>query len=122
MAFLGLVPSERSTGNKVKRGGITKTGNGRARCILVECSWAYRHPPRVGKDKQAKVEAAPYGVREIAWKAQHRLYKRYRDLTRKGKLKTVVITAIARELAGFIWAINREVCAAGAVAAQQGIR
>jgi transposase len=117
MAFLGLVPSERSTGDKVKRGGITKTGNGRARCILVECSWAYRHPPRVGKDKQVRVEAAPYGVREIAWKAQHRLYKRYRDLTRKGKLKTVVITAIARELAGFIWAINREVCAAGAVAA-----
>jgi transposase len=117
MAFLGLVPSERSTGDKIKRGGITKTGNGRARGILVECSWAYRHPPRVGKDKQVKVAAAPYGVREIAWKAQHRLYKRYRDLTRKGKLKTVVITAIARELAGFIWAVNREIATAGAVAA-----
>jgi len=116
MAFLGLVPSEHSTGDKVKRGGITKTGNRRARCILAECSWAYRHPPRVGKDKQARVAAAPRGVREIAWKAQHRLYKRYRALTRKGKLKTVVITAIARELAGFIWAINREITTAGMVA------
>jgi transposase len=118
MAFLGLVPSEHSTGDKVKRGGITKTGNRRARCILVECSWAYRHPPRVGMEKQARVEAAPRSVREIAWKAQHRLYKRYRALTRKGKPKTVVITAIGRELAGFIWAINREITAAGMVAAQ----
>jgi transposase len=118
MAFLGLVPSEHSTGDKVKRGGITKCGNRRARCILAESSWAYRHPPRVGKEKQAKVEAAPRGVREIAWKAQHRLYKRYRDLTRKGKLKTVVITAIARELAGFIWAINRENSTASMMAAQ----
>jgi transposase len=116
MAFLGLVPSEHSTGDKVKRGGITKTGNRRARCILTECSWAYRHPPRVGKDKQARVEAAPRAVREIAWKAQHRLYNRYRALTRKGKLKTVVITAIARELAGFIWAINRQIATAGVMA------
>ena len=116
MAFLGLVPSEYSTGDKVKRGGITKTGNRRARCILAECSWAYRHPPRVGKDKQARVAAAPRVVREIAWKAQHRLYNRYRALTRRGKLKTVVITAIARELAGFIWAINRAITPAGVMA------
>ena len=116
MAFLGLVPSEHSTGDKVKRGGITKTGNRRARCILAECSWAYRHPPRVGKDKQARVAAAPRVVREIAWKAQHRLYSRYRALTRRGKLKTVVITAIARELAGFIWAINHTITQAGVMA------
>jgi transposase len=116
MAYLGLVPSERSTGDKVKRGPITKTGNRRARRILVECSWAYRHPPRVSKEKQVKVAAAPQAVREIAWKAQHRLYGRYRALTCKGKLKTVAVTAIARELAGFIWAINREITAAGAVA------
>jgi transposase len=114
MAYLGLVPSEHSTGDTIKRGPITKTGNRRARRILVECSWAYRHPPRVGKEKQARVEAAPRAVREIAWKAQHRLYARYRALTRKGKLKTVVVTAIARELAGFIWAINREITGAGA--------
>lgn len=118
MAFLGLVPSEHSTGDKVKRGGITKTGNRRARCILAECSWAYRHPPRVGKDKQARVAAAPRVVREIAWKAQHRLYNRYRALTRRAKLKTVAITAIARELAGFIWAINRAITPAGGMASR----
>jgi transposase len=116
MAFLGLVPSEHSTGDTVKRGAITKTGNRRARRILVECAWSYRHPPRVGKKKQDKVAAAPRAVREIAWKAQHRLYARYRALIRKGKLKTVVVTAIARELSGFIWAINREIVAVGAVA------
>jgi len=116
MAYLGLVPSESSTGDKVNRGPITKAGNRRARRILVECSWSYRHPPRVGKDKQEKVAAAPQAVREIAWKAQHRLYKRYRALVRKGKLPTVAITAVARELAAFIWAISREVATAGAVA------
>jgi transposase len=122
MAYLGLVPSEHSTGDTVKRGPITKTGNRRARHILVECAWSYRHPPRVGKKKQDKVAAAPQGAREIAWKAQHRLYARYRTLTRRGKLKTVVVTAIARELSGFIWAINREIAGAGAVASQSGIR
>jgi transposase len=119
MAYLGLVPSEHSTGDTVKRGSITKAGNGRARRMLVECAWAYRHPPRVGKKKQDKVAAAPRTVREIAWKAQHRLYARYRALTRRGKLKTVVVTAIARELSGFIWAINREIVAAGVVVASQ---
>jgi transposase len=116
MAYLGLVPSEHSTGDKVQRGGITKAGNRRARRVLVECSWAYRHPPRVGKKKQDKVAAAPQAVREIAWKAQHRLYGRYRALIRKGKPKTVAVTAIARELCGFIWAVNREITTAGAVA------
>jgi transposase len=90
--------------------------------IVVECSWAYRHPPRVGKNKQDKVAAAPRPVREIAWKAQHRLYGRYRALTGKGKLKAVAVTAMARELCGFIWAINREITTAAAVASQQGIR
>jgi transposase len=116
LAYLGLLPSEHSTGDKVKRGGITKAGNRRARRILVECSWAYRHPPRVGKKKQDKVAAAPQAVRDIAWKAQHRLYGRYRALIRKGKLKTVAVTAIARELCGFIWAVNREITTADAVA------
>jgi transposase len=112
MAYLGLVPSEHSTGDTVKRGPITKAGNRRARRILVECAWAYRHPPRVGRKKEDKVAAAPRAAREIAWKAQHRLYARYRALTRRGKLKTVVVTAIARELSGFIWAINREITTA----------
>src|SRR6266498_483475 len=116
MAYLGLVPSEDSTGDTIKRGPITKAGNRRARRMLVECSWSYQHPPRVGKEKQEKVAAAAPAVREIAWKAQHRLYTRYRALTRRGKLKTVAVTAVARELAGFIWAISREVTTAAAVA------
>jgi transposase len=108
MGYLGLVPSEQSTGDTIKRGPITKAGNRRARRVLVESAWSYRHPPRIGNDKQKKVAATSPAVRAIAWKAQHRLYGRYRALTRRGKLKTVVITAIARELAGFVWAVNRE--------------
>jgi transposase len=109
MAYLGLVPSEASTGAQVNRGGITKAGNHRARRILVECSWSYRHPPRVGKKKLDKIAAAPRAVQDIAWKAQTRLTARYRALTRRGKRSTVVVTAIARELAGFIWAVGRAV-------------
>jgi transposase len=122
MAYLGLVPSENSTGDTTVRGPITKAGNRRARRLLIESAWSYRHPPRVGRDKQAKVEAAPRAVREIAWKAQHRLYARYRALTRKGKLKTVAITALARELAAFIWAVSREIATTGGAAAHKGIR
>jgi transposase len=116
MANLGMVPSEKSSGERIKRGPITKAGNRRARRLLVECAWAYRHPPRVGVTKQAKVAAAPRAVGEIAWKAQHRLYGRYRTLIRRGKLKNVAITAVARELAGFIWAVSREITVAGASA------
>src|SRR6516225_1146234 len=107
MAYLGLVPSEESTGDKIVRGAITKTGNGRARRMLVECPWSYQHPPRVSRDKQPKVDAAPQLVRDIAWKAQYRLHHRYRALLRRGKLKSIAITAVARELAGFIWAVAR---------------
>jgi transposase len=116
MGYLGLVPSESSTGDTVNRGGITKAGNGRARRILVEAAWSYRYPPRVSREKQIKVQAAPRAVREITWKAQIRLCGRFRSLTRKGKRPTVVATAIARELAAFIWAINREVVGSHATA------
>jgi transposase len=109
MGYLGLVPSENSTGETIKRGPITKAGNRRARRVLVESAWSYRYPPRIGQAKQPRVEAAPPAARAIAWKAQIRLYARYRALVRRGKLKTVAITALARELAGFIWAISREV-------------
>ena len=84
--------------------------------MLVECAWSYQHPPRVGKDKQEKVAAAPHAVREIAWKAQCRLNRRYRALVRRGKPKTVAITAVAREFAGFIWAVARAANAARAEA------
>jgi transposase len=114
MAYLGLVPSERSTGDSVKRGGITKAGNSRARRMLVEAAWSYKHPPRIGREKQARVAAAPEPVRAIAWKAQSRLSARFRALSKKGKRPTIVAIAIAREMCGFIWAINR--------ALQQGTR
>lgn len=109
MAYLGLVPSEDSTGDTIKRGSITKAGNRRARRILVECAWSYQYPPRIGPEKQHKVADAPQAARDIAWKAQCRLHARYRALIRRGKLKTVAVTAVARELAGFIWAINRQI-------------
>jgi len=95
-----------------------QAGNGRARRILVEAAWSYRHPPRVSREKQIKAAAAPRAVREIAWKAQMRLCGRFRSLTRKGKRPTVVATAIARELSAFIWAINREVVGSHATANQ----
>lgn len=109
MAWLGLVPSERSTGEKIRRGPITKAGNGRARRVLIEAAWSYRHPPRVGVEKAARVAAAPRPAREIAWKAQTRLSARYRRLTAKGKRQTLVVTAIAREMTGFMWDICRQV-------------
>ena len=87
--------------------------NGSARRTLVEAAWGYRHPPRVSREKMARVEAAPEAVRAIAWKAQVRLTGRYKSLTRRGKRSTVVATAIARELAAFVWAINREVMGHG---------
>lgn len=108
MAYLGLVPSEHSTGDVVRRGSITKSGNTRARRLLVESAWSYRFPARVSKEKQTKVDAAPRPAREIAWKAQTRLCARFRKLARNGKRSTIIATAIARELSAFIWAINHE--------------
>jgi transposase len=105
MAYIGLVPSEHSSGPKHRMGGITKSGDIHARTVLIEAAWSYRFPPRVARAKLAAVEAVPDAVREIAWKAQTRLCRRYRHMMAKGKLKQVVITAIARELAGFVWAV-----------------
>jgi transposase len=112
MGYLGLVPSERSTGDTVRRGGITNAGNGRVRHMLVESAWTHRHPPKIGKEKLYRLEAALPRVREIAWKAQSRLTARYRALSGRGKKATVVCTAIARELVGFMWSVAREARAA----------
>jgi transposase len=109
MAFLGLVPSERSTGDTRKQGGITKTGNIRARKALIEAAWTYRHSAGIGEIHQARLAQLPEQIREIAWKAQARLCARYRRLTAKGKKPMVAITAIAREIAAFLWAIARHV-------------
>jgi transposase len=108
MGYVGLVPSERSTGESVRRGSITKAGNGRVRHMLVESAWTYRHPARIGAKKLYKLEETSPKVREIAWKAQTRLTARYRALSARGKKTTVVCTAIARELVGFMWSVGRE--------------
>ena len=108
MAYVGLVPSEHSSGARTRRGGITKTGNGEVRKMLTEAAWTYRRPARISGQKQRRVDAAPKGAREIAWKAQLRLCARYRRLAVSKPLQ-VVVTAIAREMLGFVWAIAREV-------------
>jgi transposase len=111
MAYLGLVHSERSTGDTVRRGSITKASNGRVRHMLVESAWTYRHPPRIGAKKIYKLERTSPVIREIAWKAQTRLTARYRSLSAKGKKTTIVCTAVARELVGFMWSVGREALA-----------
>jgi len=109
MAYLGLVPSEHSSGASIKRGGLTKAGNSAARRLLIEAAWTYRFPARVSRELLLRQEEQPKPIREIAWKAQLRLCTRYRKLARGGKPANVVTAAIARELAGFIWAIARRV-------------
>jgi transposase len=109
MAYLGLVPSEHSSGASIKRGGLTKAGNSAARRLLIEASWTYRFPARVSRELLLRQESQSKPIREIAWKAQLRLCARYRKLARRGKPANVVTAAIARELAGFIWAIARRV-------------
>ncbi len=111
MAFVGLVPSEHSSGGKASRGGITKTGNGRVRRLLVEAAWCYRFPARRTNHIQKKAEKATKQAQAIAWKAQKRLCDRYRVLLRRGKIQGKIATAIARELSGFVWAIARAVMA-----------
>jgi transposase len=105
MAYFGLVPGERSSGETVRRGGITKTGNTHARRALVEGAWAYRMKARIGRHKVDRIEALPKVVRDIGWKAQVRLCARYRRLSARGKTANVVNVAIAREMVGFIWSI-----------------
>jgi transposase len=102
-------PSEHSSGASVKRGGLTKAGNSAARRLLIEAAWTYRFPARVSRELLLRQEEQPKPIREIAWKAQLRLCARYRRLARSGKPANVVTAAIARELAGFIWAIARRV-------------
>jgi transposase len=108
-AYLGLTPSEHTTGEKRRLGAITKAGNGHARRALVEGAWAYRYPAKVSEAIQKRLERLPKPIQDIAWKAQIRLCKRYRRLIARGKHPNVAVTAIARELAAFMWAIAKEV-------------
>ena len=109
MGYSGAVPSERSSGERVRRGAITKTGNAHLRRVIGEAAWTYLRPPTLGPPLRRRQEGLDDEVKAIAWKAQHRLYNRYRRLVSRGKSKQLAITAIARELLGFIWAIGTHV-------------
>jgi transposase len=108
MAYLGLVPSEHSSGQTKSRGGITRTGNKHVRRILVESAWCYRFRPAIGDRLRTQSRRLSAAVRSIAWKAQHRLHDRYRRLVGRGKNKQQTITAVARELSAFIWDLARQ--------------
>lgn len=108
MSFVGLVPSEYSSGGARRQGRITRTGNGHVRRILVESAWHYRRRPRMSKAIRARNDKVSGAVRAIAWKAQQRLHKRMTRLTGRGQPATRAVTAVARELVGFVWAIARE--------------
>jgi transposase len=107
MSYLGLTPSEYSSGERRRQGGITKAGNTHARRALVEGAWAYRYPAKVSRHLQLRLEKLPAEVQAISWKAQVRLCKRYRQLIARGKHANEVVVAIAREMAAFAWAIAR---------------
>ncbi len=104
MAYLGVVPSESSTGDREQRGRITKAGNTHVRRLLIEACWHYRHPPRLGRVLAQRSQGQPAAVRAQAWRAQERLHRRYRHLVGHGKRPPVAVVACARELVGFLWA------------------
>jgi transposase len=108
MGFLGLVPSEYTSGDTRRQGAITKTGNSHARRVLVEAAWNYRFPARLSETLQRRQEGQPKAVREIAWRAQLRLARRYRHLAARKLPHNKICVAIARELAGFAWDIARQ--------------
>ena len=107
MSYLGLTPSEYSSGDRRRLGGITKAGNGHARRVLIEAAKAYRHRAKVSEQIQARQQHLPTAIRDIAWRAQVRLCGRYRRLLARGKHPNTVAAAIARELAAFMWAIAK---------------
>lgn len=109
MAYLGLTPTEHSSGDRRRLGSITKAGNTHARRAFVEGAWAYRHPAKISPSIRRRQEHLPKPVQDIAWRAQIRLCKRYRQMVGRGKHPNIAATAVARELAAFVWAIAREV-------------
>jgi transposase len=108
MAYLGLVPSEHSSGATRRQGAITKAGNSAARRMLIEAAWSYRFPARISRDLLLRQEGLAKPIRDTAWKAQERLCRRYLGSPTQESRPTVVTAAIARELAGFVWAIARQ--------------
>ncbi len=116
MSYYGLVPSEHSSGGRERRGPITKTGNSRCRHVVVQAAWSYRHRPAIGRALRARQAGQPPDVVAHAWKAQQRLYKRFHRLKAR-KHPNVAVTAVARELVGFTWAVMQDPNAAPRVAA-----
>ena len=112
MAYLGLVPSEHSTGNSIRRGSITKTGNGHARRLLTEAAWSYRFPARLSRNLRERSKSLPEPMRNHAWKAQVRLCGRFARLSSRGVQVNKICVAVARELAGFVWAMARQATSA----------
>jgi transposase len=106
MGYSGMVSREHSSGERISRGAISKSGNAHLRRIAVEAAWAYRHRPAVGKTLAARQRHSSAAVTALAWKAQNRLHQRYTRLMARGKCKQQVVTAVGRELLGFIWAIG----------------
>jgi transposase len=107
MSYLGLVPSEHSSGQSRRLGSITKSGSRHARRLLVEAAWHYRNPPRAGREIERRQQGQPPGVIAVAWSAQRRLHRTYSRMRKRNKRATVTAVAVARELAGFCWAITR---------------
>jgi transposase len=108
MGYSGAVPSEASSGQRQQRGGITKTGNAHLRRVAIEAAWSYRLKPAVGPALRKRQEGVPEEIKQIAWKAQMRLHNRYARLAASGKDQRKIVTAVGRELLGFIWAIARK--------------
>ena len=113
MAYVGLVPGEYSSGPKRRQGGITKAGNSAARRMLVEMAWHYQHPARVTPIIARRQDELPKAVTDIAWAAQLRLHGKFKRLLARRVMKNKCVVAVARELAGFVWAIAREVQTSG---------
>jgi hypothetical protein len=108
MSYTGVVPSEHSSGPRTRRSGITKTGNSHLRRVLVEAAWHYRHRPRICQRQHELLKGLDPKVAAIAWRAQERLHRRYWALSQKSKPTGKIVTALARELVGFVWAIGVE--------------
>ena len=109
MQFLGLTPSESSSGERRRPGAITKAGNTQARRALVEGAWAYRYPAKLSRHLQLRRENQPKAIQDIRWKAQVRLCQRYRRLMARGNHANQVVVALARALMGFMWAMAKQI-------------
>lgn len=108
MSYCGLVPSEQSSGESRWQGRLTKAGNAHLRRVLVESAWSYRYSPAVKRKMRERVTGLPPEIQTIAWNAQHRLHRKFKSMLHKGKHKGTLVAAIARELAGFVWSIAKE--------------